>query len=102
LKADKLFLMPIRKLNNYIKSTLVKTYGFQVNTHNVIEFGNKKIMLKCSRIHKDGIPLTEKQFEKETNFLCHLNQVYIDEMDSILLCLIFKDKCKYIKISKNE
>ena len=102
MKNENLFKMPIKSINNYIKNTLIKTTEFEIKKHNIIEFGNKRVMLKVARMTKENEGLSFKEFNKFKKYTYHLNQIYLNEFDSLLLCLIFLDKFIYILITKEE
>ena len=46
-------------------------------------------MLKVARITKENNSLSIKEFKKLKQYKYHLNQLYINEFDNLLLCLIF-------------
>lgn len=102
MKNKDLFILPIKTINSYIKNSLIQTKGFRIKKHNIIYFGYKNFMLKVARITLESSPISFKQFSKLKEYYYHINQLYINEFDVLLLCLLFKDKTVYIKINKKE
>ena len=97
-----IFQMPIRTVNTYIKERLTVKHDFEISSKGILEFGGKRLCLKVCRITQDNLACTKEEFDKLNNFKLHLNQLYIDDFDSLLLCLIFKDHTLYYIIGKEE
>ena len=102
MENKKLFTLPIKSISNYVKESFIQLTNFEIKKHNIIKFGNKNFMLKVARISQDGEPLTIAKFKKLKKYNYHLNQLYINEFDNLLLCLIFIDDCIYLQIPKKE
>lgn len=99
---NNLFLLPIKSINGKIKKELEENHEFEFNSHNIIDFGNKKFMLKVARLKNNNVPMKYNDFKNLYKYTYHLNQLYMNEFDCILLCIVFADSKRYIKISKTE